>query len=129
MGWSIGYDTTWKRDVGYGVPATCDHLGCSKEIDRGMAYVCGGEPFGGDVGCGLYFCDHHTSFKRGKGPQLCARCINGQEPFTPTPDVRKWIEHKLTDESWQRWRDENPEQVAELRAHLAGVDPSSEVKR
>ena len=34
MGWSIGYDNTWNRDIGYGVPATCDHLGCAAEIDR-----------------------------------------------------------------------------------------------
>lgn len=23
MGWSIGFDSNWNRDVGYGVPATC----------------------------------------------------------------------------------------------------------
>ena len=28
MGWSIGYDTNWKRDIGYGVPAKCDHPRC-----------------------------------------------------------------------------------------------------
>src|SRR4051812_7048849 len=25
MGWSIGYDSNWQRDIGYGVPAFCDH--------------------------------------------------------------------------------------------------------
>ncbi len=25
MGWSIGYDKNLKRDIGYGVPATCEH--------------------------------------------------------------------------------------------------------
>ena len=25
MGWSIGFDSKWNRDIGYGVPATCDY--------------------------------------------------------------------------------------------------------
>lgn len=107
MGWSIGFDPNWQRDIGYGVPATCDHPGCEAVIDRGLAYVCGGEPFGGDAGCGLYFCDHHTHFAKGKPPQLCCRCCNGQEPFTPTPDRPEWTHHKMTDESWAAWRAEN----------------------
>ena len=32
------------RDQGYGVPAKCDHPGCDADIDRGIAYACGGEP-------------------------------------------------------------------------------------
>jgi hypothetical protein len=48
MGWSIGYDSKWKRDIGYGVPAPCDLPGCDKEIDRGLAFVCGTEPYGGE---------------------------------------------------------------------------------
>ena len=47
MGWSLGYDRNWKRDVGYGVPAICDDPECTEEIDRGLSYVCGGEPYGG----------------------------------------------------------------------------------
>jgi hypothetical protein len=43
MGWSLGYDTTWNRDIGYGVPAYCDHPDCHKKIHRGIAYVCGEE--------------------------------------------------------------------------------------
>lgn len=37
MGWSIGFDTRWKRDIGYGVPAECDHPTCGAQIDRGLA--------------------------------------------------------------------------------------------
>jgi hypothetical protein len=54
MGWAVGYDENWKRYIGYGVPAYCDHPKCNKEIDRGLSYVCGGEPYGGNDGCGLY---------------------------------------------------------------------------
>ena len=125
MGWSIGYDATWQRDIGYGVPATCDFPGCGAEIDRGLSYVCGCEPYGGDDGCGLYFCFKHLSY-RGAKPQQCSRCINYRQPFKATPDVVEWINHKLTDESWARWRAESPKEVAELRAHVSGVtEPSN----
>ena len=109
MGWSIGYDENWKRDVGYGVPCVCDHPGCNRRIDRGLAYVCGGEPYGGDDGCGLFFCEKHG------GGMQCERCLAGGEPFEPKPDVRRWVRHKLTHESWAQWRRENPEEVAALR--------------
>ena len=47
MGWSLGFDDKWNRDIGYGVPAYCDHPKCSVEIDRGLAYVCcDQEPYG-----------------------------------------------------------------------------------
>ena len=103
MGWAVGYDEHWKRDIGYGVPSICDYPNCNEEIDRGLGYVCGGDPYGGDDGCGLFFCDKHG------GMRLCERCQNGQEPFTPKPDTKEWIHHKLTDPSWEQWRKENPD--------------------
>ncbi len=121
MGWSIGHDSRWGkfgRDIGYGVPATCDHPACGKEIDRGLSYVCGSDPLGGDHGCGLYFCGDHLHFEdRGNEcPQLCERCANNGEPFAPTPDIAEWMEWKLTDESWGGWRKQNPEEVAAIMA-------------
>lgn len=114
MGWSIGYDSRWNRDIGYGVPAYCDHPGCMKEIDRGLAHVCGGEPHGGDRGCGLYFCSEHL-YLHSRLPQLCERCSARQRPFKPTQDHPDWVKHKLTDSSWQQWREENPTEVAALK--------------
>ena len=129
MGWSIGYDTNWKRDIGYGVPATCDHPGCGAEIDRGLSYVCGGQPYGGEWGCGLYFCEKHLNLFVGGGrekrpTQLCSRCDHKtpKSPFTPTPDHPDWIRHKLTDESWATWRAENPELVAALSAQTCAQE-------
>ena len=29
--------------------------------------------------------------------------------------MQEWIHFKLTDESWQTWRDENPEKVAAMK--------------
>ena len=111
MSWAVGFDSDWNRDVGYGVPAICDFPGCETEINRGLSFVCGAEPFGGEHGCGLYFCSQHQM----DAQQRCERCSSGGQPFVKTPDVRQWIEHKLSDESWRQWRDENPEEVDRLR--------------
>jgi hypothetical protein len=62
MGWSHGRDENRPKgdqEIGYGVEATCDHNGCNVGIDRGLAFVCGGDPYGGDFGCGGFFC--HTA--------------------------------------------------------------------
>ena len=105
MGWAVGNDGG--RDIGYGVPAICDHPGCGAAIDRGLGHVCGyGEPYGGDFGCGRYFCAKHG------GGQLCVQCRAGEAPFDPTPDTAEWVRHKLTDDSWAAWRAANPEWVA-----------------
>lgn len=121
MSWAVGYDERWQRDIGYGVPATCDHPGCGAKIDRGLAYVCGGEPYGGEHGCGLFFCDAHMLLPLdGKIIQQCERCAAGKDPFEPTPDVPQWIVHKLTHESWAQWRAENPEEVAALQRAQKG---------
>lgn len=126
MGWSIGYDPNWKRDIGYGVPATCDHPGCGEKIDRGLSYVCGGHVYGGEDGCGLFFCERHLYL--GARSFVCERCLTDPEaelagPFEPTPDVPEWIAWKLTDESWERWRQENPAEVDRMRA--TGSDAGS----
>jgi hypothetical protein len=130
MGWSIGYDPKWKRDIGYGVPCLCDQPGCSKEIDRGLSYVCGGEPYGGDHGCGLYFCHEHLPSDPDdddRPVQLCDRCVANADPHDPKPDVAEWINHKLADESWAQWRAENPDWVAIVQsAKPADIDHHQE---
>jgi hypothetical protein len=117
MGWSIGFDSKWNRDIGYGVPAFCDHPGCGEKIDRGLSYVCGGEPYGGDCGCGLYFCSKHLSY-RGNKPQQCSRCLHYRPPFNAKPDTPQWLRWKLCDSSWREWRNENPEEVKKIRQQL-----------
>jgi hypothetical protein len=114
MGWSVGYDSNWRRDVGYGVPAYCDHPGCAEKIDRGISFVCGGEPDGGERGCGLHFGGNHLAGLY----QLCERCKSRRKQFAPKPDHPEWMRWKLADESWQKWRDENPGEVEKLRAAL-----------
>lgn len=119
MGWSVGYDDGWERWIGYGVPAWCDHPDCLEYIDRGLAYVCGGEPYGGEHGCGLFFCPAHRDFQ--DGINVCDRCKASfieQAPFIPKPEHPDWIEHVSTDASWAHWRETHPDKFAELRAQL-----------
>jgi hypothetical protein len=120
VSWAIGYDSTWNRDIGYGVPAVCDHPGCGAVIDRGLAYVCGGDPYGGERGCGLFFCGAHLLIPAsGIASQLCERCYpRRRKPFAATPDVPAWNWWRLNDGSWQQWRQENPAEVEKLRVAL-----------
>jgi hypothetical protein len=120
MGWSIGYDSKWDRDIGYGVPAICDFPGCENEIDRGLSYVCGSDPYGGDRGCGLYFCEEHREYHPRLEIDLCPRCGKRLSPYKPKPDVKEWIQFKLEDESWEEWRQENPEKVKEMKEQIKG---------
>ena len=126
MSWSIGFDSNWDRDIGYGVPAPCDHPECDWKIDRGLAHVCGGDPYGGDQGCGLYFCSSHLWFGRSKdAPQLCKRCMNYKQPYKPKPDLLEWIEFKLKDSSWSPWRKVNLEKVKQMRMVVENKSPKA----
>ena len=114
MSWEVGFDERWNRDVGYGVPSVCDHPDCDEEIDRGLAYVCGGEPYGGDHGCGLFFCEEHRAFASDRDASLCDRCANDLDHYAPKEDTMEWAEWKLEDESWREWREQNPNTVREM---------------
>lgn len=122
MGWSIGFDGTWKRDIGYGVVAYCDHPGCITTIDRGLSFVCGEEPYGGDCGCGLYFCGPHRGNVDRHGHARCARCAKAREPFTPKPDHPAWIAFKLRHKSWAVWRAAHPTWVAEVTPMVEAIE-------
>lgn len=128
MGWSIGYDMNWWRDIGYGVPATCDHPGCGKAINRGLGHVCGGDVYGGEHGCGLFFCSDHLGPSGGEDgwAMVCERCQHGEDAewFDPTPDTPEWIAHKLTDESWAKWRASDPKATEALREAARQASPS-----
>lgn len=108
MGWSIGYDTRWKRDIGYAVPAYCDAPGCREEIDRGLGFVCcHQQPYGGEKGCGLFFCAKHSN-PSGK----CRRCATSKRPYKRiSPDHPDWIAWKLVHPSWKKFREKEPEWV------------------
>jgi hypothetical protein len=116
VSWALGVDKEG-RDIGYGVPALCDHPDCNKQIDRGLSYVCGMiNTAGEDRGCGLHFCNDHLRDSPKYG-QLCERCYPRQRsPFQRKPDIAEWVNHKLTCPTWAQWRKDNPEEVAALKA-------------
>jgi len=109
-----------KRWGGYGVPAICEHPDCTKEIDRGMSFACGGEPFS-EFGCDRYFCGDHLTyhcFNTGGGRtcvEVCKRCDKRKPAFPYKPEHPDWIKHLLKDPSWAEWRKNNPKKVAELK--------------
>lgn len=126
MGWAVGFDRERQRHIGYGVPATCDYPGCGEEIDRGLAYACGGGVVGLVENCGLFFCSPHRCHfieeEGGPGGEwVCERCAADEPPFEPTPDRLEWIEHVLEDESWGPWRAEQPDWVERLRQQRAAA--------
>jgi hypothetical protein len=124
MGWSVGFDSRWNRDIGYGVPATCDYPGCGAAINRGLSFACGSDPYGGERGCGLYFCGDCLRFRRTDGDRwvyVCSRCNKNRPPYEPTPDTLEWTAWKLTDESWGPWRDEHAAEVEAMKAVLAAA--------
>lgn len=84
MGWANCGQDTQGREIGYAHEAVCDHPDCNKEIDRGLAYACGG--MHGDQGgqaCEKYFCYEHLmmvdndamGFDELASGQLCGDCV------------------------------------------------------
>lgn len=78
MGWANCGEDSRGRQIGYAHPATCDATGCTKKIDRGLSYACGGM-HGEDVdNCERYFCYSHLVFhdaaQAGRGAFVCDEC-------------------------------------------------------
>lgn len=92
MGWAYGRDGSrpfGDQEVGYGVPATCEHPGCNEEIDRGLAYACGEQPYEGENYCNKFFCYSHLYWspddpEAGRIGFRCAECcgiaIDDEQP-------------------------------------------------
>ncbi len=129
MGYAV-YEIGNNRWGGYGVPAFCDHPDCNEEIDHGMAYACGGEPFS-ERGCAGYFCSKHRTIAGFNGwneickhsslkckcewTEVCERCAKGEPPFDFKAEHPDWAKHVLKDKSWAKWRKENKSEVQRLR--------------
>lgn len=134
-----------RRWGGYGVPAICEYPTCKKIIDRGVSYACGGEPFS-EHGCDRYFCGKHliyTGFKDGEVckheqdidgdcdcecVEVCERCSNDKSPFPYKPERSTWIRHILEDESWAKWRNENYDEVEEMRLMLPKKNETNKIQ-
>jgi hypothetical protein len=82
MGYAFCGQDEKGREIGYGIHAECDQPGCQAQIDRGMAYVCGGHHGGGDHGCGGYFCEahlFHAKHRDGSLQSVCRECLDAGE--------------------------------------------------
>ena len=114
MGWAVGWDRDLGRWRGYGVPAYCDAEGCRTEIDRGLSWVAIPPPENPDED-GLEDEDF-DDLADGAFFTCSAHRYTDVNPAALPPEHPEWVAHVLTDESWAKWRDENPEQVAALTA-------------
>ncbi len=63
----------------------------------------------------------HLYYKDNKH-QRCEKCCESEDGvadmndcFEPKNDTLQWNKHKLTDESWKQWRDENQEEVEKIK--------------
>lgn len=126
-----------QRWGGYGVPAICEHPDCNEEIDRGISYACGGEPFS-EHGCDRYFCGKHKNYEywdnknerwcRHKNDcdcemvEVCERCAKNKPQFPYKLEHPTWVKHLLKDKSWAEWRKENPQEVKELKSKLDKIN-------
>lgn len=118
MSWSVGDSYRDKRHIGYGVPCFCEHPGCQVVIDRGLSHVCGDMHDESEHGCGSYFCPEHMAvheFEDGHIGDACEACRAGAERFPLKPDHPEWADWVLKDESWAKWREDNPERMAEFK--------------
>lgn len=122
------------RWAGYGVPAYCDYPGCKEEIDRGMSYACGGEPFS-EIGCDRYFCSKHTRSGAWNEDEeewckheddceceyhdYCFSCLGLDKEYPlgypPAVEHPEWVFHLLNHHSWEEWRNNNPDEVVKLK--------------
>lgn len=127
------------RLAGYGVPAYCNYPGCSNEIDRGMSYACCGA-IHHDSSCGGFYCSEHATpfigedeledlddeevqaVLEGYGLEeaplfgedgLAYLCSHPPIEFKEHPD---WIKHISTDETWQKFREQKPEEFNAMKA-------------
>ena len=80
MGWAHCGQDNKGREIGYAIEAICDEPGCTVEIDRGLAYACGGMHgiggMRGDVGCEGYFCAEHLLISRLTKDWICNSCYS-----------------------------------------------------
>ena len=77
MGWGNCGTDSQGRPIGYSFDGTCDHPGCNREIDRGLAHACGGMHGEQDYSCEGYFCHEHLTMvetPEGDCISICPEC-------------------------------------------------------
>lgn len=139
MGYSVYFSDKNNRWQGYGVPAYCDHPDCNNVIDRGIGYVCCDNQ-NHSASCGGFYCELHRyqmvyedeiqdmSDEELNGLGIDSREERSQEDdgiicCTHKPIESKehpdWLNHVLTDDSWDEWRNKNPEMTRKYQELLS----------
>jgi hypothetical protein len=96
MGWADCGADREGRAIGYAFEATCDHADCTKGIDRGLAFACGGMHGDLEYACEKYFCEDHQFF-------IVVDCISGVSGVA------------ICDECLQLWSTEHLPECSECR--------------
>lgn len=113
MGWGYCGTDSKGRKIGYSIPATCDHPGCEKLIDRGLSFACGG--MHGDCGgqaCEGYFCSDHLRYVD-KEAMACDELAQGQLCFSCFEEAKKVItENVMSGEYKLVWNNPPKEEPA-----------------
>ncbi|RAJ70260.1 hypothetical protein K378_01425 [Streptomyces sp. Amel2xB2] len=76
-----------KIEAGYGVATACEEDGCTEQIDRGLAHLCGKDPGGDEHGCGGYYCGQHLY-----GDNQCTRCS------AKADEANRWVHPETGEE-------------------------------
>jgi hypothetical protein len=71
------------EEGGYAHDTVCDRPGCGADIDRGLAYLCGDSPGGGEDACGGYFCEADLTSVPGGQHGRCIPCADAIEAASP----------------------------------------------
>lgn len=135
MGYSLYFSDKNNRFQGYNMHAYCDHPGCKNEIDRGMGYVCCGNQ-DHENSCGGFYCSEHSElctlitedeFEGLEDDEVQEQLEHygltempvfdedgyfyhcQHQPIEKDKEHPDWLQHVLTDETWQEWREKEPE--------------------
>lgn len=90
------------RVQGYEIPAYCDYPGCREKIDRGMGYAHDEDK---EMPPSVFCCEKHKY-----------KDINSFQ--VEEKETVEWLNHILTDESWEQWRKDEPEIVEKYKKML-----------
>jgi hypothetical protein len=104
MGWAVGWDYEHRRWKGYGVPAFCDAKGCETKIDRGMGWAADRDEEDHEELPNVFTCGNHT--------------LEDVDEDNLPKEHPEWLEHILNDESWAKWRGEEPAFVELYKTQL-----------
>lgn len=124
MGWADCGDDSKGRPIGYGHDATCDHPGCTEEIDRGLGWACGDMHGDHDWDCKGYFCSDHATYRYSpdeeRGARLCLPCATKLDE-TKAEDFLDNLQAVLTSLSEHASEDEMRNAIVKTKQMLYDV--------